>query len=53
MNKSEMRFVSMTTGEVVFSHKEAMELYRQGHEISVQSWSEVAQEIIERVQWVH
>ena len=51
--KNKMHYIDMGTGEVVFTHAEAMELYRQGHEISVWSWSDVCQEMIERVQWVH
>ena len=46
-------YMSMKTGEIVFTHGEAMELYRAGHEISLWSWSDVCQEMIERVQWVH
>jgi hypothetical protein len=46
-------YMSMTTGEVVFTQREAMELYREGHIISVWSWSEVCQEMIERVRWEH
>ena len=48
-----IHYMSLTTGEVVFTKEEAMELYRAGHEISVWSWSEVLQDMIERVQWVH
>lgn len=48
-----IHYMSMSTGEVVFTQHEAMELYRQGHEISVWSWSDVCQEMIERVRWEH
>jgi hypothetical protein len=46
-------WMSKITGEVVFTHKEAMELYRQGHEIEYWSWSDVAGEMLHRVDWVH
>lgn len=46
-------WMSKSTGEVVFTHKEAMELYRQGHEIEYWSWSDVAGEMLHRVDWVH
>ena len=48
-----VHYMSLSTGEIVFTQKEAMELYRQGHEIAVWSWSEVLQEMIERVRWEH
>lgn len=51
--ENKIHYISLKTGEVVFTKREAMELYRAGHEISVWSWSEVLQEMIERVQWVH
>lgn len=51
--KNETRYISKLTGEVVFSQKEAMELYRKGHEIDVMSWSETLQEMVVRVTWVH
>ena len=46
-------WMSKITGEVVFTHKEAMELYRQGHEIEHWSWSDVAGEMLHRVDWAH
>ena len=51
--KNSVHYMSMLTGEVTFSKKEAMELYRAGHDISVWRWSETLQKMIEFVQWVH
>lgn len=53
INNNKIHYMSMKTGEVVFTQKEAMELYRAGHEIAVWSWSDVCQEMIERVRWEH
>lgn len=53
MANQEKYYMDMETGEIVFTHQEAMALYRQGHEISVWSWSDVCQETIERVRWEH
>lgn len=46
-------YVSKLTGEVVFTHKEAMELYRAGHEIEIWAWSDVTNEMLHWVDWVH
>ena len=51
--EKQMYFMSMKTGEVVFTQKEAMELYRAGHVIAVWSWSDVCGQMIERVRWEH
>lgn len=48
-----IHYISLKTSEVVFTRREAMELYRAGHEIAVWSWSEVCQKMIERVRWEH
>lgn len=53
MKNDNKYYMSQKTGEVVFTLNEAMELYRAGHEISVWSWSDVCQEMIERVRWEH
>ncbi len=53
MQNNKIHFMSLATGEIVFTQKEAMELYRAGHEIAVYSWSDVCQEMIERVRWEH
>lgn len=52
-NEITQYWMSKETGEVVLTHKEAMELYRQGHEIEYHSWSDVAGEMLHRVDWVH
>lgn len=46
-------WMSKATGEVVLTHREAMELYRKGEEIEYWSWSNVAGEMLHRVGWVH
>jgi hypothetical protein len=46
-------FMSKLTGEVVFTHAEAMELYRAGHEIELWGWSDVAGEMLHWGSWVH
>ena len=51
--KNSPEYVNLTTGEVTFSHTTAMEWYRGGDEISLQSYSEVLGEKIERLRWVH
>lgn len=48
-----IEYVSLKTGEVVFTHKEAVALYRAGHDIAIWSWSDVLSQRVERVQWVH
>lgn len=49
----ETLYISKLTGEATTSHREAMELYRAGHEIDVKSWSETLQEMVVRATWVH
>lgn len=46
-------YMSKMTGEVVFNHREAMELYRAGHEIEIHYWSETLQEDVCGAEWVH
>lgn len=46
-------YMSLLTGEVVFSQKEAMELYRAGHDIAVYRWSEFLQKKVDCVHWEH
>ena len=46
-------WMDKATGEIVLTHKEAMTLYRQGHEIEYWSWSEALGEMLHRVDWVH
>lgn len=48
-----INYINMSTGEVTENHSTAMEWYREGDEISIVSWSDVCQEWIERLQWVH
>ena len=49
----EQRYMDKETGEIVFTHKEAMELFRQGHNIEVWYLSEVLGEWICGVEWEH
>jgi hypothetical protein len=51
--KNSPEYVNLSTGEVTYSHATAMEWYREGDEISLQSYSEVLGEKIERLRWVH
>lgn len=46
-------YVSKLTGEVVFTHQEAMELYRAGHEIEIWAPSKLTGEMLHWVDWVH
>ena len=48
-----INYINMSTGEVTENHNTAMEWYREGDEISIVSWSDVLQDWIERLQWVH
>lgn len=48
-----MMYMNMLTGEVTFSHNEAVEMYRTGAEIALLRWNEKQGEYIERVKWVH
>lgn len=53
MENFAIHYMSLLTGEVVFTKKEAIELYRQGHEIAVYRWSEYLQEMIDCIHWEH
>ena len=48
-----INYINMSTGEITENHNTAMEWYRKGDEISIVSWSDVLQDWIERLQWVH
>ena len=51
--KNAIEFVNLSTGEVTDNHATAMSWYREGDEISLQSYSEVLGEKVERLRWVH
>lgn len=46
-------YVSKLTGEVVETHKEAMALYRAGHDIECWGWSPTLNEMVHRLDWEH
>lgn len=46
-------YMSMTTGERVETHAEAMVLYRAGHNIMCYGWSSALGEIVPRLEWAH
>lgn len=49
----ETYYQNNSTGETTQSQEVAMEWHRNGAEIGVYSWSEVLQEMVERITWVH
>lgn len=51
--KKEINYMNCETGEVTKLHNEAMEWYRAGAEIALIDYSEVLQEWVERMRWVH
>jgi hypothetical protein len=53
MNNDVKYYVSKLTGEMVETHREAMELYRAGHDIECWGWSPTLGEMVNRVDWVH
>lgn len=48
-----MIYMSIQTGEITFSHEEAVELYRQGHEIALLKWREDIQDHEQVACWYH
>lgn len=48
-----INYQNETTGEVTENHKQAVEWYREGHDIMLISWSDVCHDWIERLEWVH
>ena len=53
MNNDARYYVSKLTGEVVETHKEAMELYRAGHDSECGGGSPTLGERVKRVDWEH
>lgn len=53
MNNDVRYYVSKLTGEVVETHREAIELYRAGHDIECWGWSPILGEMVNRVDWEH
>ena len=51
--KNAIEFVNLSTGEVTNDHATTMGWYREGDEISLQSYSEVLGATVERLRWVH
>ena len=49
----EQRYMDKETGEIVFTHAEAMELFRQGHNIELWYLSETLGEWICGIEWEH
>ena len=49
----EQRYMDKETGEIVFTHAEAMELFRQGHNIELWYLSETLGEWVCGVEWEH
>ena len=53
INNDVRYYVSKLTGELVETHAEAMELYRQGHDIECWGWSPTLDTMVNRVTWEH
>lgn len=51
MPNFEKYYMSTSTGEVVFTHREAMELYRAGHEVQI--FIRIENQDLPYVTWVH
>ena len=52
-DKSKTYYRNNSTGEITDNHKQAVEMYRQGHVITVISWSKALNGWTDRIQWVH
>ena len=44
-------YMDNVTGEITESHRQAVVWYRDHHEVSIWSWSDVCGEYIERLVW--
>lgn len=46
-------YMSTRTGECVETHKEAMLLFNEGHDIQIMEWSDVLDQWVCRMIWEH
>ena len=46
-------YMNKITGEIVFTHKEAVDLYTQGYDVVIWTWSEYRNEYCQCLVWAH